>query len=309
MLYTTLSSSGLLEFNRRRWKLVPRQIRLTEPNSDLPAIEAVYYLDEHGRIRTPPLFWYFPVAFFPTPTNSPGRLGRQWLTLAGLLAKDMKQMTLRTPVTLPWNITDVRPWQWAGFKTSVSYTYLLNLPLDEKKLDPAVRNKTSQAEKMGVVCRRADSMEDVITCLRETERRQEFSYSVSLEDLRLAEELMGADNFRAYACYTKDNIPISARIVLYGEGGTALDWVAGTQTDYVTSGATQGLIRFILNDLHRVQARQFDFGGANIASVAAAKASWGGQLTPCHVIEATGIRGMLVREYQAWSYRRQRARR
>jgi hypothetical protein len=70
----------------------------------------------------------------------------------------------------------------------------------------------------------------------------------------------------------------SCRVVLHAPGGVAIDWVAATATDHLKSGATQALIRFTLQDLQDNGAKRFDFAGAGLPSVSAAKACWGGRL-------------------------------
>src|SRR3954454_17102995 len=68
--HNPLFHDGWLEFNHLRWGVEPRRVRLAAEPAGLPAVEAVYYLDRHGRIWKPPTSTYLPIAFMPTATRS-----------------------------------------------------------------------------------------------------------------------------------------------------------------------------------------------------------------------------------------------
>jgi GNAT acetyltransferase-like protein len=277
---------GWLEFNRARWRVRPYRFRYSPSDSNASALESVLYLNARGRIVLPKLNPYLPVAFQPTPTRSPIRLCRQWLEIAQTLVDEMGERQLGATVTLPPEVTDIRPWIWAGFQVGVHYTYYNDLPIDAKRVDPAVRKKCQQARSLGYTCERSSQLTHVLACLRETEKHQRFSYGLTERDLKRLTRWLGEDCFRMYLCYSPEGRPASARLVLYCPGGRAMDWVCGTAAQHIRSGATQLLIWSVLEDLHSAGARGFDFGGANIRNVAAAKMIWGGQLVPFYSLQA-----------------------
>jgi hypothetical protein len=112
---------------------------------------------------------------------------------------------------------------------------------------------------------------------------------LSVGDLELASRLLG-EHLRAYLCYAPDGEPASVSVVLHRSGGPAIGWVGGTRTAHLSSGAAQLVDRFSLDDLHACGATGFDWGGANIPGVSAAKAAWGSRLMPCYAIEEYGPR-------------------
>ena len=128
MDYTVLTLDGWLEFNRRKWGLSPVKLRLSESESDRPAVEVVVYTDSKGRIKTPKINPYMPVAFLPTDTRSVPRLERQWLSVSELMVKEFKERGVVNAVSFPPSIVDVRPWKWAGFQASVDYSFYMELP-------------------------------------------------------------------------------------------------------------------------------------------------------------------------------------
>lgn len=289
---SVLGTDGWLEFNRYKWGVKPLKVRLTENEKELPAVEAVLYLDRRGRIVQPPLNAYLPIAFYPTPTDKLPRLYRQWASVTSLLADEFARRGTRGTVAFPPEVTDVRQWQWRGFLAEVRYTFYLALPYNPGEVDHSERKQVQKAERSQFACATAlpDQFQDVVACLAETEERQGFRYSLDVESLQMALQLLGRDLFRVYICRSAEGEVASTRIVLSLPGSRAVDWVAGTRTAYLHSGATQLLIHHALEDLARVGATGFDFAGANLPTVSAAKADWGGRLIPYYVVLPLNLR-------------------
>ncbi|MBC7294535.1 MAG: GNAT family N-acetyltransferase, partial [Thermoleophilia bacterium] len=270
----------------------PLRLRLTEGYKELPAVEAVLYLDKKGRIVQPPLNPYSPVAFYPTATDKVPRLYRQWAVTSGLLAEEFARRGVKGAVALPPEVTDVRQWQWRGFVGEVRYTFYLDLPHEIEAVDHSERNKVNKAGRGGFSCEIApkDAYTEVVACLAETEARQGFSHRLSTKDLEVALDLLGADIFRVYVCRDGSSEVACARIVISAPGLRAVDWVAGTKTRFLRSGCTQFLIWYVLNDLAHQGAAGFDFAGANLPTVSAAKADWGGTLAPYYAVRPLNLR-------------------
>jgi hypothetical protein len=194
-------------------------------------------------------------------------------------------------VCLPPQVGDVREFQWLGFLAEVRYSFYLGLPFDMAHADYAVRKQVAKATRLGYECERTTSAGDICLCLEDTESRQGFVHKLDAADLSLATRLLGDDVLRCYACYAPNGEVASAMIVLrYRE--QALGWVGGTVKRHLANGVTQLLISFVLDDLGRSGAVSFDYCGANIRSIAASKAAWGGQLVPYYAISAPDLKGL-----------------
>lgn len=294
MLITSpLFLDGWLEFNRRKWNLKPKIMEFREDNKELPLLKVTLYCDSKGRVRMPPRSPYLPVDFQPTPTELMGRLGRQWLALGNIMAGELHRSGVKGTIAFSPNITDMRPFQWQGFHVQVRYTFYLDIPVDENQIDYAVRKQIKKAAKNGFTCSDGVSPEAIIECLKETEDRQGFSHGLSAADIRMAKELLGEEHFRCYGCFAPSGEIASARIILHSPESRAVDWVAGTKREFLNSGATQAVIAFALENLSSNGAAGFDYAGANIPSVAAAKATWGGHLVPFYVLSSPSVRGMV----------------
>ncbi len=292
MDYRVLTLDGWLEFNRVKWGLSPVRLRLSVDRSDRPSVELVVYTDKRGRIRTPKLNPYTPMSFLPTDTESISRLGRQWLSVGQLVVKEFRKRGLVNTVSFPPSIGDVRPWKWSGFQVSVNYSFYSEFPYDPDAIEKSVRSKIRKATKLGYTCERTSRLNDVVQCLEDTADRQQFDYKLTVEDLKTLQGLLGSDICRSYVCYAPNGDAASGRIALYYPGASALGWVAGTKREYLSDGCAQLLWLFTLDDLQNSGACGFDWVGANIPSVAAAKAAWGGRLVPYYTIRQPSVRAL-----------------
>lgn len=307
---SALALDGWLEFNRVKWKLEPRRLTFTAPNTDLPSIEAVVYLDRRGQVHHPPRNPYLPIRFQSTPTLKRHRRSRQWMEMADLLAAETRRLGLTNTLHLPPEIDDVRAWQWAGFRASVRYTLFTEFPFYLEPADTSVGKIVRRAEMAGYRSVRTTNMADVTACVTETERRQGFQLGLSTADLELAARLLGEEHFRAYACHAPNGEPASVSIVLHLPGAPAIGWVGATRTADLRGGAAQQLESVIIKDLERSGASSYDLGGANIRGIAIAKGTWGSRLRPYYTLEGYSVRKLAKWTLNWWDYvnprRRQR---
>ena len=289
---SVLSLDGWMEFNRRKWGFVPLRVTYTDGRSEIPAVEAVLYLDRSGRVTQPRMNPYLPVTFTPSPTESMPKVYRQWDRLSRAFAHDLASRGVRGSVALSPDVTDIRQWRWHGFVVDVRYTFWLSIPYSLESADYSVVKQVKKAQRSGFTSGLAsrEQFDDVIACLRASEIRQGFSYRIEASDLALASECLGEQNLRAYVCRSPSGEAVASRVVIAAPGHRCVDWAAGTKAEYLSSGATQFLIWEVLNDLEGLGARGFDFAGANIPSVSAAKADWGGVLMPYYGISALNTR-------------------
>jgi hypothetical protein len=297
-----LALEGWLEFNRVKWNVQPRRLRFHAPNTDRPALEAVLYLDKHGRVRHPPRNPYLPVRFQSTPTLKRHRLLGQWAEMSGLLVAETRRLGLKNTLTLPPEVIDVRAWQWAGFRAGIRYTLFIDFPFHMELAEKDIGKIARKAERIGYRCARTTSMADVAVCLAETETRQGFQLGLSVADLDLAAQLLGEEHLRAYVCYGPTGEPASASVVLHLRGAPAIGWLGGTRTADLRGGATQLLELFVIDDLEANEASVYDLSGANFPNIANSKATWGARLQPYYSIESYSVRRLAKWTLNWWEY-------
>lgn len=295
---------GWLEFNQIKWGVQPLRATYSTGNGEIPRAEVVYYLNNAGRIVQPRLNPYLPVVFESTPTQSMYRIYRQWLAVADNIVADMRVRGMHGRVELPPDVIDVRSWQWAGFRTEVRYTFFIDFPLDMQQVAKATRERIRKAQKSGYICQQTTNTAQVLACLQGTEERQGYEHGLTVQDLDQAHRLLGDEFLRMYICYAPNNEPASTRVCLHYPGGRAIGWLAGTKPEHLASGASQQLDHFSFEDLYAAGATGFDFVGANIPGIAAAKTGWGGQLVPSYTVEDFNVRSLAHWVYDRYRFMR-----
>lgn len=304
---TPLMNSGWIAFNEQKWGLTAHKFQVGTNDPSSLSVEAVLYSNARGKLRSAPHNIFCPVSFSPTSTLHPKRIAQQWLDSSSKLAQQMQEVGLGGAVSLDLPVPDARAWQWRGFRVEVLYTYMLALPFDPHLASSAVRRAISKASRLGYSCERTEDLDAVMACVTATESRQGFTHRLSSSDLATLRSLMGEDHCRAYLCRAPTGEPASGEVVLHQPGATAIDWIAGTGANHLVTRSRQCLLNFILEDLVAVGATRFNLGGANIPSIAASKAEWGGQLTTYYSIEAMDLR-TLAKDGRDWTTSRVRRR-
>jgi hypothetical protein len=284
-LMNPFAMNGCVELSKHRWGLDLLEKRYSIKGEGPPYLDVTSFVNQKGKIQLPLWTSYYAIHFKPSATKQNYRISRQWIELATMLASDMKEMGIAGPITLPPQISDVRPWQWMGFKTTVKYTYYIDLPFALAQADRTVKANVNKALNAGYTCSTSNVTSHILECLAETEDRSNFSYKLDFETLELARRLLGDEYFRSYVCYAPDGEPVSSSIVLYSPGGLAADWVTGTKTKHLKAGVAQLTYHHRLIDLWQAGCMVLDMIGANMQSVARMKATWGGRLVPYYVIE------------------------
>lgn len=292
-----LALDGWLEWNRLKWGVTPHRRRVPVANAP-PYVEAVFYTDRKGRFCLPNRNPYAPMEF-ASPARVASRLDRQWLECAGQVAAEMARCGVAIAIDLPPEIADLRPWRWAGFNVGLKYTLHLDFPYDLSHADKTLRGQVRKLAQQGYRVERTTNLPQVHQCLTETERRKGFDHELSLRDLELARDLLGDDNFRCYTCYTPAGEAASSCIALHLEGARALIWVGGSRDDHRLTGAHNYERTVIFHDLETAGAAGVDLAGANIPSVAAAKANFGARLVPYGTVEGYGVKP-LARWVRGW---------
>ena len=187
-----------------------------------------------------------------------------------------------------WN--DIRPFQWRGWKCGVSYTYMIDLPeIDVNQFDPEVKRKVNRAEKQDIRFLIFDTLtknelQRFLMLQNKTFNRQGRTLPLTddqFTDMILTIQQNGI-SLKLYATIM-DDIWLAASIrILYKD--QVYGCVSGADPEYFKTGANQLLMWKCLEDWDQKGYKTFDFVGANIRSIAAYKATFGGRLTPYYSV-------------------------
>ena len=288
---SALATSEWQTFTQRYWHVEPTRLEYAPRGPNGQVLRMICYRDGKGRLLLPPYQPHCPLEF-KTRTAEPYRVQRQWLQIARLLVDDMIAHGIRGEVTFSPAVVDPRPWIWSWFRVSPRFTNFIDFPFHADQADRTVRQQANKALRAGFVCKRTDDLEHAVACLSASEKRQGFAYGMTLPGLEMARQLLGPEALRVYVGYAAGGEPATARVVLHRPGGRACDWLAGTTGNYLQSGITQLLKAYMLDDLQQAGASGYNSCGADLESVACAKAMWGGRLMTQFSLQAYDLRPM-----------------
>ncbi|MBP2001958.1 hypothetical protein J2Z69_003014 [Paenibacillus shirakamiensis] len=290
-------------FNREKWGCSTTIHRFQQEGSD-SYCESLFFLNKKGKLYLPPLNSYHPTLFHPTNTAKSYKISTQWHEAAELLMRKIGSTAGTAGFCLPPEFSDIRPFLWEGYQIGVKYTYYLDFPYAPETISGDIRSRIRRAESEGYTTRRTTHMGDVYPCLLGTEARQGFTHQLLLQDLERAQEMLGAEAFRCYVCYSPHGQPVSTNIVLLLDSDRAQSWVAGSLPEHLSKGVVQQLQHVLLQDISSLAIKGIDLAGANIRSVAKAKAAWGAYLIPYFVIQKRGWKDMLRSGWKWWQFYR-----
>ena len=269
---------GWLRFNEEMWGYKAERVMYTLPGKERPALEAVLYLTKNGKVRMPPCNAYLPLQFYPTPTEKNCQLYTQWMSVAKLLAEDIKKRGIAGNVSFPPGFTDARCFQWLGFNVTIRYTFVTALPYNRYELDTGVRTHIRKAEKLNYSVINMPSFDDVVYCLNQTATYKNFD-DVSEKFLHTAQTYL-ADKLYIHLAVTPESKPVAVQVNFGIDDGICIGWKAGIDRHCISDGVNQYLISSALDEIRLKKCRFFDFCGADIENVARAKSSWGFPLVP-----------------------------
>ena len=252
--------------------------------------------NRRSRIRqlsTPVLSPHGGLLCAPVPSKGPAKVEAERNRAARSLADHLIRIYGHVRLIHDPSIQDVRPFTWAGWESAVRYTYHLSFPdLDSlwERLERRTRTVIRKAERTGFQFRATDDMDLLRRQFSSVYARQDAKAPVEPALVeRFARGVIGKNLAEAFVVESASGE--AASIVVFVKGfDTAYAWVAGQNPAYISSGSASLLYwRF----LAQTNVEKFDFGGANLPSVALFKRGFGGDLVSYFAVE--GFSNQLVR--------------
>ncbi|WP_254278591.1 GNAT family N-acetyltransferase [Haloarcula marina] len=194
----------------------------------------------------------------------------------------------------PRQYGDPRPFQWADFKLSTQFTYVVNL--DQQGVDQVLSSFSKSLRRdirrgnesdITVSVEGLDSAREIFEATRTRYNDQSRGFPMTWDYVRDLFTGLG-DDARAYVARTGDGEFLSGVTVLYGPE-TAYFWQGGTRTDHdgvsVNSLVHWRVIEDILEDSALEQVDEYDLMGANTKRLCDYKGKFAGELVPYYTIE------------------------
>jgi hypothetical protein len=284
-----LRSQAWLDFNAAQWGITPLPVAYIGEGDEPARLDGVLYLDRGGRVTYPRVNPYLP---FTLHSHNPRHAAKDWLALAPQLARELNTRGTSQRIILPADYLDARPFQWAGLRCGLYYTYYFRFPYTLAQAASDIRRRVKKAQGLGYVCKVHGSPADALACINESEKRKGFGYNVGLPALQKLLAQLGPEVLRIYVTYGPDGSTAAAFVALTQANGISYAFLTGSAGDVLPTGATQLNIWCMLEDLQAAGCTSFDYVGANTPSLAAAKAQWGCELVPHLTVEQVNVRAL-----------------
>ncbi len=246
------------------------------------------------RLAVPPLFPYYSFHYAGTLLQA-GFHGEQVrLQLQEQLLTYLQDNFSEVELNLHPDITDVRPFIWAGYAVKVRYTYLLSLaPGGSTPLvaDFLARD-LARARRCGLEVRKELSTEGALPPVLASFRRNGIRPAFSPEVLAdICGELLAAGQLRVFT--VREGARVLASLLVLADGPVVYHWLSGMEERAKETGANKLLF---VSTIEQLQAegcwKMLDFWGGDIRAISYFKSAMGGTLqTYFTVSRANCLRG------------------
>lgn len=268
-----LFEEGWIRFNEYKWGVKANIIDLSPTNKW--RLKTVIYLNKKGKIVLPPRNPYLPIYFECEAENLP-KINARKREAFNALCDIYVEKGIHERVAFSPNIMDMRSFNWKNFIVMPIYTYHIDIETFTDNARNSVINKAKKAKKKGYYCEISTDYEAIENCLRFAESRKPFKHHTGKKDLEYLANMLGDDTFICFLAWDKDRKPVGTWIRLFEKnGGIVHAWSASVENSALRDGVNSLLGEFAFEYFEQQKCKIFDFGGANLPSVANMKENWG----------------------------------
>lgn len=183
--------------------------------------------------------------------------------------------------------TDLQPFIWEGFLSSVKYTYLLELDDLEKvwkNMDSSKRNHIRRAEKDKISVEISEGFEELFNLVEKTFERQEKEATSRTVAFKYNEVLSQKGQCQSFLARNKGGKAIASVYIVWDEK-RSYQLLAGCDPVEIHSGASATAIwEAIKFTKEELGLNQYDFEGSMIEPVEQFFRKFGGKLTPYYSV-------------------------
>jgi hypothetical protein len=188
--------------------------------------------------------------------------------------------------TYPFN--DFRPFLARGWHLWPRYTYIVpiaDLTKQWEHVEQNIRRLISRCEREGMRLELSEDADAFYNLNKNTYLRKGVTPYISQEKFsQLYRSLKGCDACQIYFALTPDGQRAAGQIVLFSKHPTTHTWMAGSDPNFLQSGASAFLRWKAFEDLNKRGYQYNDLTDAMIDKVAKFKSQFGGRLESSFVI-------------------------
>ena len=222
----------------------------------------------------------------PSLSNFPAKVTSHVLEVTESISHFLRSNFDFVVVTNNYHIADIRSFMWQGWRTSVQYTYHIDLESVEiAKVTPARRNHIQKAAKAGIVIKEIDDPNKAYEVLEKTFQKKGVLPPITRPQFAKIYAGLQNDITLLFAVDGKTKKPIAVSVILKGfSRSIAYSLMAGFDSDYKRTDASSFVKWGEIEYLKTEGFKKLDLVGAEERSVAAFKADFSGTLIPYYQV-------------------------
>ena len=217
--------------------------------------------------------------------------------LVGEAASFLQGRFTGVALSMPPSIADVQPFQWAGYRATLRYTYLADLSEVDRcwdEMDPSRRRNIRKAEKDGVEARPEWDPATLLRLVRTTYARQGREPGFLHVARRLCEGLEAGRDGEIIITRGSDGAALAAALIVWDQQ-RAYYLLGGVDHE---QGISTGMAVALWSGMRAAAARgirEFDFEGSSVPAIERFFRKFGGALVPRYEVrwERAALRPLL----------------
>ena len=227
----------------------------------------------------PPLTPYTPFVYRPISSSYPSKVTAEHITITRELITQIQNQYSGVQLLLMPSTNDIRPWLWEKWSAVPCYTYIIDLS-EELNLSHSVRKQVKKCERNGFTVNEQWDLDNFWKIYEKTQLKQGFDLGMDRDQFfKLVNFLHNSNMALMVTALDSEKQLVSSRIeVLLPETDIAFDWVAGSDPDFLNTGATPWLMVKTADILTDKGFTKLDLCGADFESIARFKSELGGSL-------------------------------
>lgn len=260
-------------------------------NDDLVGGMGVYFnKTKYGdTIHIPPLLYYNGLVIRDFPTKYPSISTYKQLEIINAIIDELEGGKYASvDISSRHTFRDLRVFAWRGWKIWPRYTYLVpisNLNQQWNHVEQNVRRLINRCESENMTLVIDDDVETFIQLNENTYRRKGLAPYLDRDRfLEIYQTLKKHDSCQIYFVSLPDGRRISTQVVLMTKHPVTHTWMAGSDHEFLQTGASAFLRWKVFEDLNRRGYAFNDLTDATIDSVAKFKSQFGGSLEQSFVV-------------------------
>ena len=195
------------------------------------------------------------------------------------------------------DFSDIRPFLWNGWKSSVLYTHIIDIDIDLRdKIAPKKRKAIKQATEQGIIIRKSNDSSSFYKLYTQTLERQKKSTSVPRS---FFDDLIKSVCSKESGCMWIAEMPsgeIASSEIVVWDNNRAYSIFSASNTKLRNTNSNALLINEIYEDLRERGFKEWNHMMANVENLSRYMSQFGTRLTPYYGVENSSLCFNLIKD-------------